>query len=116
MYYACVVFSASVFALSCPDLIPVLELLSLRYEGNKSFQMIIQFPQFAGRSLRCNRAKLLEGKIGLFLPAQETCTENLKFICLDVLDISLLYAIYRGGVNFAKFHCDHSCNIDVAYM
>ena len=74
----CVVCNASVFALSCPDLIPVLELLSLRYEGNKSFQMIIQFPQFAGRSLRCNRAELLEGKIGLFLPGQETCTDNQK--------------------------------------
>ena len=44
------ILGAFVFALSCPDLIPVLELLWLRYEGNKSFQMIIQFPQFSTRS------------------------------------------------------------------
>ena len=49
-----VMIAASSSVPSCLDLISVLELLWLRYEGNKSFQMIIQFPQFAGRSLRCN--------------------------------------------------------------
>ena len=58
------ILGAFVFALSCPDLIPVLELLWLRYEGNKSFQMIIQFPQFSTRSPPCNRAELFKGKIG----------------------------------------------------